>query len=204
MNNQFARFMAIGFIVLLSACASVNPQHPDVVQEDQLKGKEAEVANVYFIRPRPLKSKGVADEAVRIEFQGQELLKIDEGSYTLLHIKPSKGQLKVFSWTQFTNKERPIEVWRAREYKFIEGKTYFVYIRQINEEFRGVFYDPEPVGLDEAKKLLASTFARGAARKAPIDKLTEVDEPPSSATEDLAPALPENIYQREQYLHKIQ
>jgi hypothetical protein len=195
-------------LLLLAGCASVNTQHPQVVTDAELAGKDVakvtEYANVYFIRPKMFKSKGVADKAVRIEFLGKPMLKMGEGSYTLLRIKPSKGQLKVFSQTKFTNEPVPIEVWRAREYKFIEGKTYFIHIRQVNEEFRGVFYDPEPVSLGQAKKLLENARASGAARSAPIDELAEVDEPPASATEGVSPALPENVYKHEKYLRKVQ
>lgn len=200
--------IAVGILLLLAACASVNIRHPEVVTDAELAGKDVakvtEYANVYFIRPKMYKTKYVADYPVHIEYLGKPLLKMDEGSYTLLRIKPSKGQIKVFSETKFTNRPVPIEVWRARQYKFIAGKTYFIHIRQENEEFRGVFYDPQPVSLDQAKRLLENARASGAARSAPIDKLTEVDEPPASATEKESPALPENIYKHEQYLHKVQ
>jgi hypothetical protein len=157
------------------------------------------------------KTKGAANAPVRIEFQGQPLLTQDEGNYTLLYLKPSKGLVKIFSKTAFTNRRLPVDVWRDREYKFIAGKTYFIYVHQLNEEFRGVFYEPEPVSLRVAKQLIepgegrfGSTHASGAARSAPIDKLTEVDEPPASAIKGLPPALPENIYKQEKYLHKVQ
>ena len=155
---------------------------------------------MYFIRPKPFKSKGAADNSIRVEFQGNVLLSIDEGSYTLLHIKPSKNKLTVFSETLFTNISIPIEVWRAREYKFIAGKTYFIHLKRMDEEYRGIFYDIEPVNLDKAKILIDTTIASGAARNAPIDELTNVQEPPASAIKGLSPALPENIYKRETYL----
>jgi hypothetical protein len=191
-------------LLWLSGCATVNEKHPQLMLGEVTAKNADQVASVYFIRPKPYKTKGVANDPVRIEYQGKLLLKMDEGSYTLLHIKPSKGLVKVFSKTMFTNDKLPIEVWRARHYKFIPGKTYFIYIHQINEEFRGVFYDPEPVSLREAKTLLETTRAAGAARNAPIDKLTEVEAPPASALEGQEPALPENIYKQEKYLHKVQ
>ena len=197
--------------MLLTACATINKKHPDLVTGELTAEQKAQVATVYFIRPKPYKSKGVADGPVQIEFQKQLLLTQDEGNYSLLYIKPSKGLVVTRSKTMFTNQSTPVDVWRAREYKFIEGKTYFIYIRQINEEFRGVFYEPEPISLREAKELIVTgpgrasdTLATGAARSAPIDKLTEVDVPPASAIKGLAPALPENIYKQEKYLHKVQ
>jgi len=192
--------LSIFLILLMSGCATVNNKHPMVVSKDKKAGEPENYAHVYFIRPKPYKPKGVADEPLRVEFQDKLLLTIDEGSYTLLRIKPSKGQLKVFNQTNFINKQLPVEVWRAREYKFIEGKTYFIHLKRTNEEFRGIFYEPEPVKFATAKELADTIRASGEARNAPIKKLKDIVEPPASAIENASPSLPENIYKREVYI----
>jgi phage anti-repressor protein len=193
-------FLPLLIILVLPGCASVNNKHPMVVSKKIKPGDPVNFAYAYFIRPKLYKSKGVADETVRIEFQEDVLLELDEGSYTLLRIKASKGELKVFNQTKFINIIHPVEVWRAREYKFIEGKTYFIHIKQINEEFRGVFYDPEPVDFEMAKSLAIKPRASGEARNAPIEKLKNIELPPTSAVDNLSPALPENIYKIERYV----
>jgi len=201
--------MSVMGIVLLTACATVNKKHPDVVSGEITEELKKQLAAVYFIRPRTYKSKGMADNSVRIEFQGQTLLTQDEGTYTLLYIKPSKGTLKIHSETLYADQRASIDVWRERVYKFIAGRTYFIYVRQIDEEFRGIFYEPQPVDLQEAKRLIVpgvghfgNTRASGAARSAPIDELTEVDMPPSSAVKELTPAMPENLYKQEKNLRE--
>jgi hypothetical protein len=194
-------------VVLVTAgCATVNTRHPEVLTNAELKETpDAKYATVYFIRPWLFKSKGAADKPVRVEYQDKLLLKIDEGSYTLLRIKPGKGDVKTFSFTRFINQSEPIEVWRVRRYKFIAGKTYLILLHRIDEEFRGVFYEPEPITLKQAKVLLERERIRssGAARRAPIDKLTDIKPPPTSAAQPLPPALPEQIYKQEKYLRKI-
>lgn len=187
-------------IFLLPGCSTVNDKHPMVVNTEVKPGSPEDFSYVYFIRPKPYKPKGVADESIRVEFLGEVLLTIDEGSYTLLRIKPSKGLLKVSNETKFINNTRPVKVWRTREYKFIAGKTYFIYLKRINEEFRGIFYDPQPVDLKKAKALSQKPRASGEARNTPIKDLKNISEPPSSAVSGLNPALPENIYKKEQYL----
>ena len=206
-KSQWPKSLAlIASALLLSACASINEKHPQLMMGEIKAAQKSQVASVYFIRPKPYKSKGVSDDSVLISFQNKTLLSQAEGNYSLLHIKPSKGTLKVHSKTMFTDNSAPVEVWRAREYKFIADKTYFIYVRQINEEFRGVFYEPQPVSLREAKQLIetgkgftGSVLATGAARNAPIDKITEVNVPPASAIKGLSPALPEDIYKQEKY-----
>ena len=200
-NRQISPLLSILLIIFIfSGCATVNKNHPMVVSNEIKPGEPANFAYAYFIRPKLDKSKGIADEPVRIEFQDNILLELDEGSYALLRIKPSKGGLKVFNKTKFINNIYPVEVWRAREYKFIEGKTYFIHIKQIDEEFRGVFYDPNPVDFETAKTLAEQARASGKARKSLIENLKDISEPPASAVNNLSPALPEDIYKKETYL----
>lgn len=198
--------LLLAVLVITTGCATVNTQHPQILTDAALEETpDAKYATVYFIRPWLFKSKGVADKPVRVEYQGKLLLKIDEGSYALMRIKPSKGDVKTFSLTRFINDPEPIEVWRVRRYKFIAGKTYLIQLHRIDEEFRGVFYEPEPITLKQAKTLLERERIRpsGAARRAPIDELTDITPPPTSAAQPLPPALPEQIYKQEEYLRKI-
>lgn len=182
-------------VLWLSACATVNQQHPDIETR-----ADAPAAMVYFIRPKLDKHKDYADNRIRVEFAGKPLVSLDEGSYTLLRLKPSDGLVKVFSMTRFTNQNQAIEVWRERRYKFLPDRTYFIYLKQLNEEFRGIYYEPKPVDFDSAKQLVKSARASGAARNARIEDLKDVVAPPSSTIDNLEPALPENIYKSEKYL----
>lgn len=195
-------FVILMFLVpaLLAGCASVNKQHPMLVTQEIKQGENIDFASVYFIRPKPFKHKGVADKPITVDYQDKPILTIDEGSYTLLRIKPSDGFIKVNSETMFINKLQPIKVWRARHYKFIVGKTYFIYLKRDNEEFRGIFYEPQPVHFDKAKILAENCFASGEARSKPLDELVNFSEAPDSAFDKQPPALPENIYKAEPYL----
>lgn len=202
-KEVFHKFLYLLLLIvptLLAGCASINSQHPMLVTQEIKEGETANYASVYFIRPKPFKPKGVSDKPITIEYQDKMLLTIDEGSYTLLRIKPGEGMIKVNSETRFTNKLEPIKVWRARHYKFIEGKTYFIYLKRVNEEFRGIFYEPQPVKFDKAKTLIEKAFASGEARSYPIGELVNISEPPDSAFDKQPPALPENIYKPEPYL----
>jgi hypothetical protein len=209
-SKQWIKIGAAASVLWLAACSTINSKHPQLMMGELKAEQKAQVASVYFIRPQVYKTKDISDGPVRITFQGETLLEQNEGSYSLLHIKPSKGALKIYSMTKFTDKLEAVQVWRERQYKFIAGKTYFVYVRQINEEFRGVFYEPQPVSLREAKRLIVpgtgrfgNTSPSGAAHDAPINKITEVNAPPASAVKGLLPALPENIYKQEKYLRKV-
>lgn len=196
----FSCIMMLFIMVIFAGCSTINKQHPMLVTQEIKDGDNVAFASVYFIRPKPLKPKGVADKPITVEYQDKTILTVEQGGYTLLRIKPSEGFIKVNSETKFINKLEPIKVWRARHYKFIEGKTYFIYLKRVNEEFRGIFYEPQPIDFENAKKLAEDCFATGEARGNPIDKLVNISEPPASAFDKQPPALPENIYKPEPYL----
>lgn len=183
--------------LLLFGCGNpVNVKHSQV----QTSAQEEHIAKVYFIRPLPVKYKGIADNKVRIDFNNEELLTLNEGQYTLVKLTPSKGDVSTHSKTKFTNSNLPIEVSRKREYRFLAGKTYFIHLKRVDEEFRGIFYDPAPVTLEQALQLSQRLRALGAAADEPIDQIKSVAETPDPGP--LVPALPEKLYPGKPYLIK--
>ncbi|WP_455202923.1 hypothetical protein [Kaarinaea lacus] len=180
---------------ILSGCANINTNHPALqVEADTL------TANVYLIRPRMLKTKGIADNRLSVSYQGKNIAKISDGNYILLKIKPGKGEITTHSKTVFTNQSLPINVTRSRAYTFVAGRTYFIHLKRLDEEFRGVFYDPAPVDLKTAKELVTveNTRAFGAARSEPIEDIDEV--PPIPKASPLDPAYPEQLYPESPYI----
>jgi len=197
-HTRLMAILGLAALLLASGCATVNTRHPALAEEAGPK-----VASVYFIRPQPLFSDDFADAPVTIEFQGKKLLKLSERTYTLVYLKPSRGELKIYNNTYFTNRPSSQRVWKEREYRFVAGRTYFIHVKQLNEEFRGIFYEPELVGLEEAKKLARHLYRIGPAANAhPIAKLTAVAAPPQSATRKEEPTLPENLYKPGSYMLK--
>ncbi|HEB92949.1 MAG TPA: hypothetical protein ENI94_05685 [Gammaproteobacteria bacterium] len=183
-------------LLLSSGCATVYTQHPALADK-----AGPDVASVYFIRTVPVYTNDFADAPVIIEFQDKKLLKLGEGAYTLLYLKPAKGELKVNNNTLFTNQPSSQRVWKERYYRFIAGRTYFIHIQQIDEEFRGIFYAPELVSLQQAKQLVKHLRRMGAKAAAhPIDKLTHVAVPPEGAIKDEEPTLPEDLYKSTPYM----
>ena len=183
--------------VALSGCGvTIYKQHP------ALQGitEATPVATVYFIRPALIKPKGFADKPVTVDIDGEHLLELDQGVYVMLKIRPGKSDVITHSLTKFTNQLEPIKVARKRNYNFIAGKTYFIYLKQLNEGFRGVFYDPSPATLAQAKQVILDASPSGAARDARIEDIQEVPDAP--APSELVPAYPEDLYPHYHYLQK--
>ncbi len=167
MTRRFI-FICLGLLAALSGCATtINNEHPMIVTQPDVAA-----ANVYFIRPMTYRERGIADNPVVIEVNGLELMKLGKGEYTLLRIRPEKVLLKTRNQTTFTNKNEYIEMTRELRLELTSGQTYFIHIRQVNEEFRGVYYVPTQVDLKAAKELIIDTRPTAGGRDVPIDALS--------------------------------
>lgn len=169
-KHTMTRFVLVLLaLALVSACGTeVHRQHPLFVEHADIAA-----ANVYFIRPYTYRERGVADNPVKIEVAKAPLLELGKGEYTLIRLKPGVTTVTTRNLTMFTNKTEPVEMTRAIEIDLQAGKTYFLHIEQVNEEFRGVYYLIKPIDLRTAKVLAADVLATGAARAAPILQLAE-------------------------------
>ncbi|WP_455365229.1 hypothetical protein, partial [Kaarinaea lacus] len=65
----------------------MNVKHPLVQTNEQ----DEYIAKVYFLRPMPLKYKGIADNKLRVDYNKTKLLTINEGQYVLVKLTPSRG-----------------------------------------------------------------------------------------------------------------
>ena len=185
---------------LLSACgANIYAVHPELAQIQE----DSAIAKVYFIRPQMEKNKGLADKTLSVRYKNNPLFTIDEGQYILVPLKPGKGIVSTHSITKFINRDQPISVSRQREYTFLAGGTYFIHLKRIDEEFRGIFYDPEPIDWEDAVRLTRDARPRGAARDARIASVSEAATNVPVPASRLEPAMPEQIYPQQTYMLEI-
>ena len=197
-NGYSLSSLVLGVAIIISGCgARILYNHPALTEVTD----DTPTANVYFIRPQPIKPKGYADNKIWIGYQGKKLLEIHEGTYTLLKIKPSKGEITTHSKTHFiNNKNKLIDISRNREYHFVAGRTYFIHLKRVDEEFRGIYYDPEPVDLNTARSLSSDLYKSGLAKSEPISAIEDI--PPVPEASPLEPIFPESLYPQSPYILK--
>ena len=163
-----AAVMAL-FLAALAACTA---SHLDAGHPLATDGGDADVARVYFIRPRTERYLGVADNALRIEADRIPLLELAKGEYALVPMKPGSVWITVNSDTSWGPAHDIKEMSTSKEFSFIAGRIYFLTLTAVDGEFRGVTYQPESVDLERARELGATLQPSGAAaRGAPIDTL---------------------------------
>lgn len=166
--GYMVNIVGLSTIGLLSGCGSTSIfQHHILIEHDAKKP----AANVYFIRPFTYRERGVADNEVIIDLDQKKLLELAKGEYTLLRIKPDNATITTHSISMYTNKLTPVKMTKTISVNFEAGKTYFIHIKQYNEEFRGVYYQPELIDLNAAKQLTEDLHATGLARSKPIDEI---------------------------------
>lgn len=148
------------------AATSLNKTHELYVTDPDLAA-----ANLYFIRPFTYRERGLADNPVSIEINGNELVSMGKGEYTFVRVKPIKVSIVTRSLTRFTNKIEPVEITRTSEIELAPNETYFLHVRQVNEEFRGVYYLIEEVELAQAKQLAEPLHSTNVPGARDLDKL---------------------------------
>ena len=132
-------------------------------------------ARVYFLRPDPgfIPSGGLAgSRAVDIEINGESLLSLGRGEYTLAHIKPSRVAMTVKAWANDRNMAggsslaRPAQ---TRPFVFSSGQVYFIAVRPwARGSLLGPGYAPEVVDLSTAQEMAQTLTPVGAALQQPV------------------------------------
>lgn len=157
--------------LLLSACAmfrvtAVNDAH-SLIQADLNRPH----ASVYFIRPTTEHPMGYADNALDVEIDGEHLMALAKGEYTLVRLKPRDVTVTLRNRTQVRGRWEVTAMARSRRFSFEAGKVYFVLADMFDGEFRGVHFTPRSISLFEAKRAAQYLEPAGQARQHPIQNL---------------------------------
>ena len=155
-------------LTAVTGCASTEVKSGNpLVQTDP----EAPCARVYFLRPRTERSMGVADNVINIELDQRPLLTLAKGDYVYVNLKPGEVMTTIKSMTSWGPQGEVKEMAKGRSFNFVDGETYFIVIRPVDGEFRGVFFVPGEVDLFTAKEIAKRLRAVGDASKQPIAEI---------------------------------
>ena len=169
-GNTHTLWMAawLGAVLGLSACAASSIDNANPLISDR---PDLLVAKVYIIRPRTERYLGMADNSIAVELDRRPLMELAKGEYTLLHLHPGSAWLGLRSMTTWGPGHKIKEMSTVKEFTFEPGETYYIAIRPIDGEFRGVKYEAKLVDLDTALHLSRYLNAFGQARRDPIRAL---------------------------------
>lgn len=137
-----------------------------------VSNNESDAATIYLMRPEPIRTRGIADNDIRIEIDEQLAAQLSAGEYIAIKVKPGKHKLTIRSQTYITSKPMPEEVLREAELNFYAGEVYMIHAKFTQEEFRGIYFSPREITLSEAKSFVSRLKPHGPlAKSVPIEAL---------------------------------
>jgi len=151
--------MAAMLCLLLGGCwTKINDTHPLLQSEPA-----GPYARVYFLRPRGERFMGMADNRVTVLLDQQPLIELVKGEYTLTRIMPGQAWVSIENQTTYGPAHRVKTESRSRRFTFVAGQTYYIAIKPIDGEFRGVHFLPQALTLAEAQSFKPRMRAVGPA-----------------------------------------
>ena len=150
---------------LLSACTTTRiDQGHSLIQSDA----SASYANVYFIRPNTEHPQGFADNPLTVAVNGERLMRLGKGEYTLVRLKARDISVTMSNQAQTEGRWAVKEVQQTRDFTLEPGQTYYILAHSVDGEFRGAAFVPESIALFDVKRIAYPLRAAGAAKSSPI------------------------------------
>lgn len=173
MHNKIRMYVArlilgVMAIVVLNACSPTK-----VFKDSPLSPPTSEepYTTVYFLRELKEPQMKLARNAVNIEINNQPLMKLSMGEYVMVRLVPTEATVTVKSLSFMGGKVDPVILSGSKTFNFAAGQTNFIRIKLIDEEFRGVYYEPQRIEFNEAREIAKRLRPKGVARKHPIERL---------------------------------
>ena len=154
-NNILTIFVGVMLAAVLNACAM--PLHSDnpMLEHDS----HAAFAEVYFIRPRPERTMGMADNPVQIELDKQPFIRLEKGEYVTERLVPGQVYITLNSKTTY-GPHRIKNMTHTDSFSFAAGQTYYVAILPVDGEFRGVYFIAKVVDHDTVQMMAQRAHPR--------------------------------------------
>jgi len=128
-------------------------------------------ATIYFLRESMLIHNAPARDPVTIDINGHDVMRLSQGEYAMIRIKPTEGTVRMRSHSLVGNKPVAQEIFGERTFNFAAGQTNFLRTKMVDGGFRGVYFVPERIEFNQARALVERLRPAGEARRYPIDQL---------------------------------
>jgi len=167
--------LSLACVLLMSGCSTATSMFrlSEVNKGNSLIQANPDLphATVYFIRPKTEHTLGFTDNILDVEADGEKLMGLAMGEYTMVQFKPREAKITMRTLTQIRGRWEVTEMARTRSFDFEAGKEYFILADVVNEEFRGARFYPRSISLFDAKQAVRDLEPAGQARKHPIAEL---------------------------------
>lgn len=135
------------------------------------KNLDQPYSTVYILREELNLYVGPAQGLVTVEINGNDVVKLASGHYVMLRVKPGESLVVIKSLSKVGNDPEPREMLGTALFNFSAGQTNFLRLKIFNEEFRGVYYQPERIEFNRARGLVRALKPVKVPQQAQIDRL---------------------------------
>lgn len=160
MGWQKRVWAAMGLTVALwvSGCTTTK-----IVANHPLVQSGAGSATVYFLRPPVERRMGFPDNPVAVDLNQEKLMDLGLGEYAMAQVIARDMLVTLRNRTEAGPVWAIKDMERQYPFTFKAGETYYLVIRPVDGEFRGVFFRPEVVDYTTARQLAAKLHGVGPA-----------------------------------------
>lgn len=162
-NNARAAVVGCAALWLLVGCTSTK-----IVGSHPLAQVGGGSATVYFLRPLAERRMGFPDNPLAVDLNQEKLMDLGRGEYTVVQVVARDMLVTLRNQTEAGPAWAVKDMERQYPFTFKAGETYYLVIRPVDGEFRGVFFRPEMVDLATAQQVALQLHAAGPARSAPL------------------------------------
>lgn len=158
----------LALLALLSACAGSKIVHDSPILEPK---PDQPYSTIYFMRKDDKVYRGLAEDAVWIEINGQNVVKLAKGEYAMIRIKPIESTVRVISMSYIGTNPYPQEVFGEDTFNFAANQTNFIDISLRDGEFRGIYFMPVRVESKDARAIARDLKPVGVSKEQRIENL---------------------------------
>ena len=117
-------------------------------------------ATLYWIRPNTERPMGIADNAVLVEMNNERLMKLGKGEYTKVQVVPRDYTITLRNQTEVGPHWHIKKVKKSSKWEFEPGETYYLAVKAVDGEFRGVKFQVELLSEYDARAMMAVLIPR--------------------------------------------
>ena len=103
---------------------------------------------------------GISDNAVRVILNDELLMKLGKGEYTRVHVVPRDYTVTLRNKSEVGPDWRVKNMRKRSRWAFEAGETYYLAVKAVDGEFRGVTFNIERLNEHDANKMMAQLRSR--------------------------------------------
>ncbi len=122
-------------------------------------------AEVYFIRPATERPLGMGDNTLEVDIEDEPLLILGKKEFVGVRVKPGNMDVFVKINGRVGHESQIKQLTRKERFSFKDQQRHFIFLKKIDNEFRGLGYAPVEIGAAQAELMIKNMKPVGVLAK---------------------------------------